>query len=78
MSSQDKGRHMNILLLYPKFPPSFWSFEKTIALKGKKAFMPPLGLITIAAMLPKDWEVTLVDRNIREVSTEEWVGQIWS
>ncbi len=63
---------MNILLLYPKFPPSFWSFDKTIALKGKKAFMPPLGLITIAAMLPKDWEVTLVDRNIREVSRKEW------
>ena len=63
---------MNILLLYPKFPPSFWSFDKTIALMGKKAFMPPLGLITVAAMLPLHWECRLVDCNVREVSGEDW------
>lgn len=63
---------MKILLLYPVFRKSFWSFEKTIAMVGKKAFMPPLGLITIAAILPREWEFKLVDRNAREVTSEEW------
>ncbi|NEO25917.1 MAG: B12-binding domain-containing radical SAM protein, partial [Kamptonema sp. SIO4C4] len=60
------------LLLYPKFPKSFWSFEKAINLLGKKAFIPPLGLITVAALLPQDWELKLVDRTICDVTEEEW------
>ena len=48
---------MRVLLLYPLFPKSFWSFEKTLALVGKKALLPPLGLITVAAILPKTWEI---------------------
>ena len=63
---------MRVLLIYPVFPPSFWSFEKTIELVGRKAMLPPLGLITVAALLPQDWEFKLVDRNIREVTEAEW------
>jgi len=63
---------MRVLLLYPKFPSSFWSFEKTIELLGRKAMLPPLGLVTVAAMLPADWEFKLVDRNVREVTEAEW------
>jgi len=63
---------MKILLLYPIFPKSFWSFEKAIALIGKKAFMPPLGLITIAAMLPEKWDIKLVDLNLRPATEAEW------
>jgi radical SAM superfamily enzyme YgiQ (UPF0313 family) len=63
---------MRVLLLYPLFPKSFWSFESTIELLGCKAMLPPLGLITVAAMLPKDWEFKLVDRNVRDVTPEEW------
>ncbi|MEL6353751.1 MAG: B12-binding domain-containing radical SAM protein [Cyanobacteria bacterium J06627_28] len=60
------------LLIYPLFPPSFWSFEGVLALSQKKALLPPLGLITIAAILPQTWKYKLVDRNVREVTSEEW------
>jgi radical SAM superfamily enzyme YgiQ (UPF0313 family) len=63
---------MRILLLYPLFPSSFWSFDKTIELINRKAMLPPLGLITVAAMLPKDWEFKLVDRNVRDITEDEW------
>ena len=63
---------MKVLLLYPVFQKSFWSFEKSIAMLGKKAFMPPLGLITIAAMMPQEWEYRLVDQNVRQVVQEDW------
>jgi radical SAM superfamily enzyme YgiQ (UPF0313 family) len=63
---------MNVLLLYPRFPKSFWSFEKTIELLGRKAMLPPLGLITVAAILPKEWNYKLVDLNVREVTEAEW------
>ncbi len=63
---------MRILLLYPLFPKSFWSFEKTLALLGRKAMLPPLGLVTVAAILPQEWEFKLVDRNVRQVTEAEW------
>ena len=63
---------MNVLLLYPRFPKSFWSFEKTIELLGRKAMLPPLGLITVAAILPQEWNYKLVDLNVREVTESEW------
>jgi radical SAM superfamily enzyme YgiQ (UPF0313 family) len=63
---------MRVLLIYPEFPPSFWSFEKALALVDRKAMLPPLGLITVAAILPQDWEFKLVDRNVRSVTEAEW------
>jgi len=63
---------MNVLLLYPLFPKSFWSFEKTLALLDRKAMLPPLGLVTVAAILPQEWHYKLVDRNIRQVTEAEW------
>ncbi len=63
---------MRVLLIYPIFPTSFWSFEKAVEGVGKKAFMPPLGLITVAALLPQDWEFRLRDKNIEEVGEEDW------
>lgn len=63
---------MNVLLLYPLFPKSFWSFKKTLALLGLKAMLPPLGLATVAAILPQDWNYKLVDRNVRSVTQAEW------
>jgi radical SAM superfamily enzyme YgiQ (UPF0313 family) len=63
---------VNILLLYPLFPKSFWSFEKTLALLNRKAMLPPLGLVTVAAILPQEWDYKLVDRNVREVNQAEW------
>jgi radical SAM superfamily enzyme YgiQ (UPF0313 family) len=63
---------MNVLLVYPLFPKSFWSFEKTLALLNRKAMLPPLGLITVAAILPQEWNFKLADRNIREITAAEW------
>ena len=63
---------MKALLIYPIFPPTFWSFDKIIQLVNRKVLLPPLGLITVAAILPEEWEFKLVDRNIRPATEEEW------
>jgi radical SAM superfamily enzyme YgiQ (UPF0313 family) len=63
---------MRVLLIYPVFPPTFWSYEKILELVNRKVLLPPLGLITVAAILPQDWEFKLVDRNVRAVTEEEW------
>ena len=62
---------MRILLLYPKFPKSFWSFKYALPFIGKKAAFPPLGLLTLAALLPEDWEKKLIDLNTRNLSDKE-------
>jgi radical SAM superfamily enzyme YgiQ (UPF0313 family) len=63
---------MRALLIYPIFPPTFWSYEKILELVNRKVLLPPLGLITVAAILPQEWEFKLVDRNIRQVTEAEW------
>lgn len=63
---------MRVLLLYPLFPKSFWSFDKAIELIGRKVAMPPLGLITVAAILPQEWEFRLVDRSVRSETEADW------
>jgi radical SAM superfamily enzyme YgiQ (UPF0313 family) len=54
---------MNILLVYPQYPVTFWSFKYALKFIAKKASLPPLGLLTVAAMLPPQWEQRLVDLN---------------
>jgi radical SAM superfamily enzyme YgiQ (UPF0313 family) len=63
---------MRVLLLYPLFPKSFWSFDKALELIGRKVSLPPLGLITVAAILPQTWEFRLVDRNVRFETEADW------
>jgi radical SAM superfamily enzyme YgiQ (UPF0313 family) len=63
---------MQALLIYPIFPPTFWSYEKILELVDRKVLLPPLGLITVAAILPQEWEFKLVDRNIRPATNAEW------
>ncbi|MBD2328119.1 B12-binding domain-containing radical SAM protein [Alkalinema sp. FACHB-956] len=63
---------MRVLLIYPQFPKSFWSFEKALELVDRKAMLPPLGLATVAAILPQDWEFKLVDHNVTEVPSADW------
>ncbi len=55
---------MNVLLVYPRFPDTFWSYSHALWFVGKRAVSPPLGLLTVAAMLPRVWGVRLVDLNI--------------
>ena len=63
---------MRTLLIYPEFPKTFWSYEKILELINRKVLLPPLGLVTVAALLPQSWEMKLVDRNVREVTAAEW------
>lgn len=63
---------MRVLLVYPRFPKTFWSYEKILELVNRKVLLPPLGLVTVAAILPQAWEFKLVDRNIRPVTEAEW------
>ena len=62
---------MNLLMLYPKFPETFWSFKHAIEFISKKATTPPLGLVTIASMLPASWNKKLVDLNIQALQQSE-------
>ncbi len=59
-----------VLLIYPEIPITYWSFKYSLEFIGKKAVFPPLGLLTVAAMLPKDWEVNVIDLNISALDPE--------
>ncbi|MFA6110725.1 MAG: DUF4070 domain-containing protein [Candidatus Latescibacterota bacterium] len=65
---------MNALLLYPQFPDTFWSFKHALKFIHRKAVLPPLGLLTVAAMLPRAWRKRLVDINVQELTEAdlEW------
>lgn len=62
---------VKVLLLFPEFPDTFWSFKHALKFLRKRAASPPLGLLTIAAMLPQRWEKRLVDLNIRRLEEED-------
>ncbi|MDP4117313.1 MAG: B12-binding domain-containing radical SAM protein [Bacteroidota bacterium] len=62
---------MKILLVYPKHPDTFWSFKYALKFISKKASFPPLGILTVAAMLPKAWDVKLVDMNVENLTDKE-------
>ncbi len=65
---------MHVLLIYPSFPDTFWSFRHALRFIRKRASLPPLGLITVASMLPKDWSLRLVDMNVTSLKRRdlEW------
>ena len=62
---------MNVLLIYPEFPDTFWSFKYALKFIRKKAISPPLGLLTVAAMLPAGWNKRLVDLNTRDLTAQD-------
>lgn len=63
---------MKVLLLYPRFPKTFWSYDRFMEMANLKAFIPPLGIITIAALLPEDWEIRFQDRNVEPTAETDW------
>ncbi len=63
---------MRALLICPEFPLSFWSFQKSCRLRGHQTVNPPLGLLTVAALLPAAWELRLADLNTRRLTEEDW------
>ena len=62
---------MNILLVYPEFPDTFWSFKHALKFIHKRAGTPPLGLLTVAAMLPPEWNMQLVDLNVETLTQKD-------
>lgn len=71
---------MKVLLVYPEFPDTYWSFRHALSFEGKKSAFPPLGLLTISAMLPLSWERRLVDLNIRPLKAAdiEWADLVFA
>ncbi len=62
---------MKILLVYPETPDTFWSFKHVLRFISKRAAFPPLGLLTVAAMLPSDWELRLADTNVERLNDDD-------
>ena len=67
----DNRHSVKALLIYPEFPDTFWSFRYALRFINKKASSPPLGLLTIAAMLPQEWEKRLVDMNVETLHDDD-------
>jgi radical SAM superfamily enzyme YgiQ (UPF0313 family) len=62
---------MNILFIWPKFPTTFWSFKSVLPFIAKKAAFPPLGLATVASLLPNDWPKKLIDLNVEKLNDQD-------
>ena len=70
---------MKVLLVYPQYPDTFWSFKHALRFIAKKAAFPPLGLLTVAAMLPGEWEKKLVDMNTTALTDKDlkWADYVF-
>lgn len=70
---------MKILLVYPQYPETFWSFKYALRFISKKASFPPLGLLTVASLLPEEWEKRLTDMNVSGLSEDdlEWADYVF-
>ena len=71
--------HRRILLVFPRYAKSFGTFDHSFALLGVRACMPPQGILLIAALLPREWDIRFVDENIRPVRREdfEWADVVF-
>ena len=69
---------MKVLLINPEFPDTYWSFRHALPFEGKRCAFPPLGLLTVSALLPREWERRLVDLNIEQLKTSdiEWADMV--
>ena len=68
------GPNLKVLLVWPRFPPSFWGFEGVLKMLPEAAMTPPLGLITVAALCPPEWTLRLLDHAFDEVGDEDLRG----
>ena len=77
---KDTKGSMKALLVNPEFPETYWSFRHALAFEGKRAAFPPLGLLTLSAMLPRTWERRLVDLNVRPLKAADiaWADIIFA
>jgi len=70
---------MNILLVYPEIPDTFWSFKHALKFVRKQASLPPLGLLTVAALLPESWQKRVLDLNVTRLTESDlnWADQVF-
>src|SRR5690349_19043926 len=70
---------MNILFIYPRVAETFWSFKHALRVVRRKAAFPPLGALTVAAMLPLSWNKRVVDLNVRSLREEDvlWADYVF-
>jgi radical SAM superfamily enzyme YgiQ (UPF0313 family) len=70
---------LKILMVYPHYPDTFWSFKHALKFIHKKAAFPPLGILTVAAMLPVEWEKKLVDINVNSLTDKDilWADYVF-
>jgi radical SAM superfamily enzyme YgiQ (UPF0313 family) len=66
------SRQLRVLLANPKYPQTFWSYDKVLEMIGKKILSPPLGLLTVAALLPETWDINFRDLLAQDISDEDW------
>ena len=71
---------MKILLVNPEFPDTYWSFRHALPFEGKRCAFPPLGLLTVSALLPPSWERRLVDLNVQSLKSAdiEWADMVFA
>jgi radical SAM superfamily enzyme YgiQ (UPF0313 family) len=67
------GSSLKVLLVWPRFPPSFWGFEGLLAMIREDSVSPPLGLITVAALCPSSWTLRLLDHAFEEIRDEDYL-----
>ena len=70
---------MKVLMVYPEYPATFWSFRYALPFVNKRASLPPLGLLTVASILPKGWEKKLIDMNVEKLTDEDlsWADYVF-
>jgi radical SAM superfamily enzyme YgiQ (UPF0313 family) len=71
---------MKVLLINPEFPDTYWSFRHALPFEGKRSAFPPLGLLTVSALLPSAWERKLVDLNVQSLKTSDidWADMVFA
>ena len=76
----ERNKKLKALLVYPEFPNTYWSFKHALPFAGKRSAYPPLGLLTLSAMLPQTWEKRLVDMNVRRLkdSDLQWADIVFT
>jgi radical SAM superfamily enzyme YgiQ (UPF0313 family) len=79
MSKMPAGK-TKALFVYPEFPNTYWSFKHALPFEGKRSAFPPLGLLTLSAMLPATWERRLVDMNVRKLTDADlkWADVVFA
>src|SRR5205809_2602657 len=71
---------MKVLLINPEFPDTYWSFRHALPFEGKRCAFPPLGLMTVSALLPNTWERRMIDLNVRKLKSAdiEWADMVFA